>query len=413
MGSRHSSGWRGNAQALVLVTAGPFIPQIRAGLEAAAQPTHSTAAHVQAFRAWLLGDHEQLTRLSDAAAVNLEAGGVRSAGDVATLGYADAALPLVTPLLDSLIRGLTWLSERAWFRPHQPHTLEADGVAALGVGLGSQRRTVSPSARWLQELVVRSARSPDLSTLDRSLFIAAAQILDAPGRQDAAAMLPEARLALARLDLGSIDDACRSEAWQRALRFSGGEDVVPSAALLLKTLDILTDYNLPARLGHLNPRDVLRVLQEVRRSFKRWTWEDAPRTSKSAMARWEIENEYHVQNLLWGILAPLFPDLNDEETLPPVGQKNPRVDLSIPSLGTVIEVKFMRPNATFQDVIEQIAADASLYATDPKWTSLIPFVWDDARRTEQHQKLIAGLEQLPSVIGAVVVSRPGKMDRSA
>ncbi|MCA3718410.1 MAG: hypothetical protein IM674_09165 [Brevundimonas sp.] len=220
-------------------------------------------------------------------------------------------------------------------------------------------------------------------------------------------------MALAQLELGAIDDACRSAAWQRALRFSGGEDVVPSAALLLKTLDILTDYNLPARLGQLNPRDVLRVLQEVRRSFKRWTWEDAPRTSKSAMARWEIENEYHVQNLLWGILAPLFPDLNDEETLPPVGQKNPRVDLSIPSLGTVIEVKFMRPSATFQDVIEQIAADASLYATDPKWTSLIPFVWDDARRTEQHQKLIAGLEQLPSVIGAVVVSRPGKMDRSA
>lgn len=413
MGSRHSGGWCSDAQALVLVTAGPFIPQIRAGLEAAAQPTHSTAAHVQAFRAWLLGDHEQLTHLSEAAAENLEAGGVRSAGDVATLGYADAAVPLVPPLLDSLSRGLTWLGERAWFRPHQPHTLEADGIAALGIGLGSQRRTASSSARWLQELVVRSARSPALSTLDRSLFIAAAQILDAPGRQDAAAMLPEARVALARLDLGAVDDACRSEAWQRVLQFSSREDVVPEAALLLKALDMLTDYNLPARLGQLNPRDVLRVLQEVRRSFKRWTWESAPRTPKSAVARWEIENEYHVQNLLWGILAPLFPDLNDEETLPPVGQKNPRVDLSIPSLGTVIEVKFMRPGTTFQDVIEQIAADAGLYATDPKWTSLIPFVWDDARRTEEHQKLVAGLELLPSVIGAVVVSRPGKMDRSA
>ena len=107
----------------------------------------------------------------------------------------------------------------------------------------------------------------------------------------------------------------------------------------------------------------------------------------------------------------MFPDLNDEETLPPVGQKSPRVDLSIPSLGTVVEVKFMRAGKSFQDVIEEIAADASLYATDLRWKSLIPFVWDDTRRVEEHQKLAVGLEQLPMVVGAVVVSRPGKMDR--
>lgn len=412
MGSRHRCGWRGYAQALVLVTVGPSIPQLRADLAAAAEPTHATAAHVQAFRAWLLDEHERLARLSEAAAANLEAGGVRSAGDVATLGYADSAGLLIHSLLPALADGLAWLGERSWFRPHQPYTLEAGGVAALGIALGFQRRSASPLGGWLRDLVVRSARSPDLPTLDRSLFIAAAHVMDAPGRQDPAAMLPEARLALARLGFGTTDDACRTEAWQRVLRFTSGEEVVPEAALLLRALDALTEYNLPARLGQLTPRDVLRVLQEVRRSFKRWTWEKSPRTPKSAIARWEIENEYHVQNLLWAVLAPLFPDLNDEETLPPVGQKNPRVDLSIPSLATVIEVKFMRSGAAFQDVIEQIAADASLYATDPKWTSLIPFVWDDARRTEEHQKLVAGLEQLPSVIGAVVVSRPGKMDRS-
>lgn len=112
-------------------------------------------------------------------------------------------------------------------------------------------------------------------------------------------------------------------------------------------------------------------------------------------------------------LPGLFPDLNDEETLPPIGQKSPRVDLSIPGLGTVVEVKFMRQTTPFQNVIEEIAADASLYTTDHRWTSIIPFVWDDARRTEEHQKLVAGLKQLPGVIGAVVVSRPGKMDRSS
>ena len=151
---------------------------------------------------------------------------------------------------------------------------------------------------------------------------------------------------------------------------------------------------------------------DQRPSELRRDWEIAPRTRRSAVARWDIENEYHVQNLLWAVLAPLFLDVNDEETLPPIGQKSPRVDLSIPSLGTIVEVKFMRPTTPFQNIIEEIAADTSLYTTDHRWTSIIPFVWDDARRMEEHQKLVAGLKQLPGVIGAVVVSRPGKMDRS-
>lgn len=378
---------------------------------AAAEPTFSTAVHAHAFRAWLLNDQERLAGLSEDAAANLGAGGGRSAGHVAVLGYVDAAGRLADQFQPVLAAGLAWLGDRAWFRPHQPPTLEADGVAALGVALGVHGRGMIPQAGWLQGLVVKSAKSPDLSPLERSFFITAAHLIDAPGRQDAAAMLPEARLAFASLGLSAADEACCREAWQRTLRFAGGGEVVPEAALLLRALDALTERNLPARLGHLDPSDVLHVLEGVQRSFRRWTWEIAPRTPKSAVARWEVENEYHVQNLLWAVLAPLFPDLNDEETLPPVGQKNPRVDLSIPSLGTVVEVKFMRPGTPFQDVIEGIAADASLYATNPRWTSLIPFVWDDARRMEEHQKLVAGLKQLPMVIGAIVVSRPGKMDR--
>jgi len=335
MGSRYRRGRRSDAQAMVLVTTGPTISQIRAGLVAAAEPTSSTAVHAHAFRAWLLNDQERLAGLSEDAAANLGAGGGRSAGHVAILGYVDAAGRLADQFQPVLAAGLAWLGDRAWFRPHQPPTLEADGIAALGVALGVHGRGMIPQAGWLQGLVVKSARSPDLSPLERSFFIAAAHLIEAPGRQDAAAMLPEARLAFAPLGLGTADEACCREAWQRTLRFTGGGEVVPEAALLLRVFDALTERNLPARLGHLDPSDILHVLEGVQRSFRRWTWEIAPRTPKSAVARWEVENEYHVQNLLWAVLAPLFPDLNDEETLPPVGQKSPRVDLSIPTLGTV------------------------------------------------------------------------------
>ena len=270
---------------------------------------------------------------------------------------------------------MAWLDKRVWFRPNQAQTLEADGVAALGVALGLKR--ASADGGWLQALVVRAASTPDLSALDRSLFVAAAHLIGALGRQDHASMLPEARLALAHVGVGGADDACRAAAWHRILQFTANEEVVPEAVLLLRALDIVTEHSLPARSGRVEPQDVLHVLQRVQHSLRRWTWEDDPRTPRSAIARWAIENEYHVQNLLWALLAPIFFDLSDEETLPPVGQKNPRVDLSIPSLGTVVEVKFMRATTRFQDEIEEIAADASLYETDPRWTSLIPFVETD------------------------------------
>lgn len=239
------------------MTVGPTIPQIRAGLLAAAEPTSSTAAQAQAFRAWLLDDQERLAGLSESAATSLGAGG-RSAGQVAVLGYVAEAGRLTDQFRPALVEGLAWLGERSWFRPHQPPTLEADGVAALGVALGIKRHKAIQTS-WLQDLVVRSARSPDLPVLDRSLFIAAARLLDAPGRQDAATMLPEARLALIPLGLDAVDDACCGAAWQRALHFTGGIEVVPEAALLLRALDALTSRNLPARLGRLDPEDLGRV----------------------------------------------------------------------------------------------------------------------------------------------------------
>jgi hypothetical protein len=287
-------------------------------------------------------------------------------------------------------------------------TLEADGVAALGAALGEKHIASSRQFCWLQALVVRSAGSPEISEFNRTLFIAAAHVLRAPARQDISEMLPAARVVLAERGIGHADSDCRVATWQHALHATSIENA-SEAVLLLRAFDILSEANLPARIGQLEPQDVARVLKGVQHSLRRWTWENAPRTPTSALGRWNIENEYHVQNLLWVVLAPVFPDLNDEETLPPVGQKNPRVDLSIPSLGCVVEVKFMRKSMSFQDVIEEIAADASLYGTDPRWTSLIPFVWDDSRRSEEHQKLISGLMQLPMVIDAIVIPRPGKM----
>ena len=149
--------------------------------------------------------------------------------------------------------------------------------------------------------------------------------------------------------------------------------------------------------------------------MKRWTFETESRTPKSAVARWDVENEYHVQNLLWTVLAPVFPDLEDEENLPSIGQKHPRADLGLPSLRTIVEVKYIRHRGQpgFAKVIEEVAADTALYLSKTRdYDIIVAFVWDDCAQTEHHHELKSGLEQLRGVSAAIVLPRPSGMRRS-
>lgn len=160
--------------------------------------------------------------------------------------------------------------------------------------------------------------------------------------------------------------------------------------------------------------DLIKFLERIPSAFRRWTWEDKAKTTTSTIQKWDIQNEYHVQNLLYLLLAPIFPDLDDEFYLNQIGQKNPRADLGIPSMKLIIEVKFVRSNARFQDMIGEVAEDNSLYFSADssykhRYEYLLAFVWDDSRRDTEHAVFKRGVEQLTNVVGSVVISRPGSM----
>ena len=70
----------------------------------------------------------------------------------------------------------------------------------------------------------------------------------------------------------------------------------------------------------------------------------------------------------------------------------------------------MRADDPPKKMVEQIAEDASLYlVAGSRYDSLIPFIWDDSRRTEHHEEMIRGLRQIAGVAGAVIMPRPGSM----
>jgi hypothetical protein len=285
--------------------------------------------HHRAFVHWLKGDVVGLVEVAPRATDEMDSGGMRSFRDVAALAFASThGVPAATAT-GSLVEGVAWLGNRAWFR--RPPTLEVDGVAVLGLALGfTSTQSVTPP--WFTELVVRSAATLPLGDFDHSLFIVAANLIVAPDRQDQSGILPEIRIVFSgNAGIFASEETYR-DAWSRILNAipSDGEEI--EAAVMLRALELVVDHSLPARAGKLEPTDVLTVLEGVHRSLRRWTWDTQPKTRNSDASKWDVQNEYHVQNLLYAILAPVFPDLNDEETLPPVSQKNPRVDLSNPKL---------------------------------------------------------------------------------
>lgn len=160
-------------------------------------------------------------------------------------------------------------------------------------------------------------------------------------------------------------------------------------------------------------QEIIKFLDGIPAGLKRWTWEDTPRTRNSTGVKWHVENEYHVQNLLYVMLGPIFPDISDEVYTDPVGQKNPRLDLYLPSIDTVIEVKFRKDGKkSFQGLIGEVAEDASLYRADPKFkkSKLIVFLWDHTRATQEHTKFKEGVMRIEGINGCVVVCSPSVMD---
>lgn len=101
---------------------------------------------------------------------------------------------------------------------------------------------------------------------------------------------------------------------------SGGELPLGYAVLRLAALNWIRRIRPVADLRAASTEDLVCVLRRLSDGLKCWTWEDRPRTRTSPEARrWHVDNEYHVQNILWLLLAPIFPDLVPEDYTPKVG----------------------------------------------------------------------------------------------
>ena len=382
--------------------------------------TTELSASDRAFLAWMLREDdptEDAAALALAAADSFQA--TRSYHDVATMGYAAHAGALDETRTSVLEAGLGWLCGRSPEIDSEPAPFFADAVALLGIALGAASigsASVGDARSWMLAFVPRAAGLPAVEAWQRCLFAAALNTLGS----DEIPLPTEPHAADVRTALRA-----RSVAPNLAVPAADADEILTLTLLKDETTGDLPFARAALRLaayrwirrsapvvvpGRVTPTDVVRVLESVPAGLRRWAWEDRARTRGGQPRKWCIDHEYHVQDLLYFLLAPVLPDLKDEEYFPSLGQKQPRTDLFLPSLKLIIEVKFLRAADKTTRIIDEVASDASLYLKrGSDYSGLIPFVWDDSRRTEEHPLLEKGLGEIGGVVRAVIVPRPGRM----
>ena len=359
--------------------------------------------HVAAFCSYLiLGDRD---RLDDHASL---AGDCQSYQAIAAAGYALAKDPSRDGLVAAFKGAFEHLSGRIFFAAGRTPRFEVDSIALLGVALGAKAaRIPQAGAGWLDNLLRRSSGTLHADHWQCAVVEVARGIINSNHEVS----IEDMRLRTAFSAAPSQEE--RQTAWAEMIACVGDSDAV-QIAVNRAVFEHCAASLAALQICGAGVASLISMLEGFAQSMSRWTYETSPRVKGVPPQQWEIDHEYHVQNLLWTLLRPVFWDLVDEQSLPKVGHKTPRYDLGVPSLGTIIEVKFMRKagSAACRKTTEEIAADRSLYlGPTTGYSKLIAFIWDECRQTEEYLTLKEGLEGMDGIEKVVILPRPSRMDR--
>lgn len=90
----------------------------------------------------------------------------------------------------------------------------------------------------------------------------------------------------------------------------------------------------------------------------------------------EITCEQDVQDLFYALVKPIFPDARPEEYTPKHSTTSKRIDFVIPSISTVIEIKYARSSDHARKVPDELKVDIESYHKHTECSRLIAVVWD-------------------------------------
>ena len=157
----------------------------------------------------------------------------------------------------------------------------------------------------------------------------------------------------------------------------------------------------------LSRSHLVTVLSRLEAAMRRWRCDD---NSVKHPIRWPVTAEREVQDILWLILRPVFDDLVDEETLPKLGHSTYRADFGIPSLGILIEVKYVRKSSDFKEVEKQVLEDSVAYLNGvTAYKEIVVFIYDDSASVQEHDTTATALRSIDGISDVIIVSRPSQL----
>lgn len=181
------------------------------------------------------------------------------------------------------------------------------------------------------------------------------------------------------------------------------------AAVWFQALDIIVDFSCKSLFPTIS--DTSQLLANIQPGLKRWVWKEKARRNNTAPSRWQIDDEFDVQSLLWTVLYPVYgSELVDEMYLPSWGNVQPRADLGILKLKLIIEVKIARNPSDFKAIEEQVAGDLGLYFKNTdQFDRMIVFIYDDCDEwhPERYDSLKNALKNRERIEDVIIVRRPG------
>ena len=269
-------------------------------------------SHVAALCRYLIaGDRHGLEERSTAAGDDRNYQVVAAAGYALTGGCGDGRVARFKGAMEQL-------SGRAFFAEGRTPRFEIDGIGLLGVALGAKAAGLQRAGcGWLESLLERSARTLKSDGRESDLVEIARGAID-PEYEVA---VKDVRLRIA-FSLTASEEEMQA-AWREMVARSGNRDAV-EIAVNRAVLDYCGRALGAARVGGLGVAGLVGLLEGLAQSMSHWTYEKTPRVTGRPARRWEVDHEYHVQNLLWTVLRvlrPVWSDLVDEQSLPKVGHK--------------------------------------------------------------------------------------------
>jgi hypothetical protein len=337
------------------------------------------------------------------------AGAQRRYFDVASLGFLYQRLPGDEQVRERIVDGLNWMAGRSIRVEGNYADFCGDSLALLGmaIGLNATQNDVGVH-RWLKTILqadvgketewdasIRVLARCAIGDVSSHEILAEVKLLGfSKGILKGSLVSSDAERLITRLKISTISKMSDPEACSLLAAFKYLEGSQP--LLALQTPNIAA---------------VALVLSNLKNGLTRWTWEAKAKTTNGTPRKWHIDNEYHVQNLLWCILRPLFPEAKEEEYKSAVGKVHPRLDIVLPSLRLIIEAKFWRRRDSSKEMVREIAEDSGLYLTvDKPYDAILPVIWDDSRRIEEHDSLRQALMEIDGIVAPVIIARPGLMD---